>query len=135
MSGERYWLHTPQGRLPLPGSLKPTGTSPWTITHNLVRARGYREIYDTSDGLPDPVPRVLTGEVEFNTEEEADLFIAQLRRDLRAATAYDRDGRKPIPLQGASVVDAPADDRNSAKRLLTVTLLPTHVPDPNDSYS
>lgn len=132
MSGERFWLSTPGGRIALPGTLRPNVLRPTARSPNLVRARGYRQTYDLSDNLPDPVPVTLTGEVEYRTEEELSRALAELRRDLRAATAIDRDGREPYELLSASVLAVPSEGDNSARATLTVTLILSEVPDPDE---
>lgn len=130
MSGERYWLHTPTGRQPLPGSLRPSTLSPMAVTPRLERARGYRQVFDLSDGLPDPVPVTLTGEVECSTEAELSAYLTELHGQLRVATAFDRDERRVLPLLSASLIAVPVNE-DSNRAALTVTLLLAEVPDPN----
>lgn len=125
---ERYTLSTPAGEYVLDGTFKPSQLSPTARTHNLVRARGYREIYDLHDGLPDPVPITLTGTLERGSEDELSLELRELRGALRAATAITRNDRAPVALLGASVLAVPAgDDSNVAQ--VTITLIPASVPD------
>lgn len=125
---ERYMLTTPGGDYVLDGTFKPAQLSPTTRSHNLVRARGYREVYDLSDGLPDPVPITLTGTVERGSEDELAADLRELRTAARTATAITRNDRTPVPLLGASVLAVPTgDDSNEAQ--VTLTFIPTRVPD------
>ena len=131
MSGERYWLHTPQGRVPLPQSMRPDVFLPMTITPNLVRARGYRAVFDLSDGLPDPEAWVMKGEVFAESEAHLSLLVKDLRRQVRAATAIDRDERRTWAIQGA-YLQATTVSGDSRRGLLTLTLVLEQVPDPDD---
>ena len=125
---ERYVLTTPSGEYVLHGTFKPSQLSPTARAHNLVRARGCREIYDLHDGLPDPVPITLTGTLERGSEDELAADLRELRTAARTATAITRNDRTPVPLLGASVLAVPAgDDSNEAQ--VTVTLIPASVPD------
>ncbi|EYB69041.1 hypothetical protein DEIPH_ctg011orf0004 [Deinococcus phoenicis] len=131
---ERYWLTTPNGRIPLPGTLTPSALSLTAVSHNLVRGRGYRDVTDLSDGLPDPVPLTLTGEVRFKTEAELSLSLRELQQALRAATAIDRDGRGEVALASSSLLAVPAGS-HSGRAALTVTLILASVPDPDSTDS
>jgi hypothetical protein len=130
---EHYWLHTVQGRVPLPRTLRPGQHLPTGRTPNLVRARGYREVYDLSDGLPDPAPLTLSGVLECESEDALSLALAELRRQLRATFAFDRDGRRVMPVLGVSLISTPTESDDSSKASLTITLIPASVPDPDDS--
>ena len=130
MSGlERYWLTTPTGRRPLDGSFSPDIFRPATITRNLVRARGYPDVFDLSDGLPDPVPIVLKGLARAGTEAELSRLLALWAADARAASLIDRDGRNKTDLQGGSLIAVPIKT-NSRFAAVTITLIPTRVTDP-----
>lgn len=125
---ERYMLTTPGGDYVLDGTFKPAQLSPTTRSHNLVRARGYRQVYDLHDGLPDPVPITLTGRMEASSEDELALLLRELRGAARTATALTRNDRTPVALLGASVLAVPiSDDSNEAQ--VTITLIPASVPD------
>lgn len=126
--GERYVLSTPTGEHVLDGTFRPGQMSPTARSHNLVRARGYRQIYDLSDGLPDPAPITLTGTLDAVTEDELSLLLRELRAAVRSATALTRNDRVSVPLLGASMLAAPNGDySNSAS--VTLTLIPAAVPD------
>lgn len=124
---ERYILSTPQGEYVLDGSFKPSSLSPTATSPNLVRARGYRQIYDLSDGLPDPVPIVLTGTVEASNEDDLALMLRELRGAVKAATRLTRNDRPGVTVLGGSMLAVPIDeDSNHAS--VTVTLIPAAVP-------
>ena len=130
MSGlERYWLTTPTGRRPLDGSFVPDTFRPAVITRNLVRARGYLDVFDLSDGLPDPVPIVLKGLARAATEAELSRLLALWAADARAASLIDRDGRNGTALQGGSLIAVPLKT-NSRFATVTITLISTQVTDP-----
>lgn len=126
--GERYVLTTPQGEYVLDGTFRPSQLSPTARTPRLERARGYRQVVDLSDGLPDPAPLVLVGDMEAETEDELALALRELRRAARTATAITRNDRTPVPLLGASMVDVPSSDYSNAAQV-TLTLIPAEVPD------
>lgn len=132
MSGDQlyYYLHTPGGRVALDGTFAPTGYRMTQTSSNLVRARGYRDMIDLSDGLPDPVPFQLSGEIRFRSESELSLALTELNTLVRSATAVSRDERAPIPISGASLYASPPG-RNSGVAAVTLTFIPAEVPDPN----
>lgn len=131
MSEERYWVKTPDSRVELPGTLKPDKLAPYTTTRNLVRARGFRQVSDLSDGLPDPEVMTLTGKVYARTEAELSLLLRELRRNLRRATHFDRDGRRETALLGADLVGEPTEEGLSWMAVITITLIFAEVPDPD----
>ncbi|KQR33114.1 hypothetical protein [Deinococcus sp. Leaf326] len=131
MSDEQYWITTPEKRRALPGTLKPEKLAPFTTTRNLVRAHGFRQTFDLSDGLPDPEAMTLTGKVYAESEAALSLWLRELRQDLRRATSYDRDGRRETPLLGADLVGVPTEERFSWMANLTLTLILAEVPDPD----
>lgn len=125
---ERYVLTTSGGEYVLDGTFRPAQLAPTGRSHNLVRARGYRQVYDLSDGLPDPVPIVLTGVLERATEDELSLELRELRGAVRAATLLSRNDRPGVGILGASMLSVPVgDDSNVAQ--VTLTLIPAEVPD------
>lgn len=125
---ERYVLTTPAGDYVLDGTFRPAQLAPTAQSHNLVRARGYRQVYDLSDGLPDPVPIVLTGTLERGTEDELSLELRELRGAVRVATLLSRNDRPGAPIVGGSMLTVPVgDDSNVAA--VTLTLIPAAVPD------
>lgn len=126
--GERYVLTTPQSEYVLDGSFRPAQMAPTARAHNLVRARGYRRVFDLSDGISDPAPLVLTGTLEAATEDALALTLRELRRAVRTVTALTRNDRTPVPLLGASMVAVPQGDYSNAAQV-TLTLIPAEVPD------
>ncbi|GAA4015524.1 hypothetical protein GCM10022631_29500 [Deinococcus rubellus] len=129
MSDERYWLTTPTGRRPLPRTLAPDSLAPTARTRTLVRAYGYLDVLDLSDGLPDPVPIILKGLVHAASEAELSRRLDQMAADARSATLLDREHRNPTALIGGSLV-ASAYKSNTRFALVTLTLTPAKVPDP-----
>lgn len=129
---ERYYLTTPTGRYPLPGTFKPNVLRPTGYTPNLVRPRGSRRVYDLGDGLPEPQPFLLSGPMEAATEAQMSEDLANLRRIVSTSSAIDRDGREPEFLIGASILATPHPDEpeNSAKAFVTVAVILQNVPDP-----
>lgn len=127
MSGERYYFQTPSGRVAIDGTFKPESLSPRQVSHNLVRARNFTEVFDLSDGLPDPSPVVLTGFMEAASEAQLSRDINTLDAMVRSASAFDRAGRNVTGLKGASVVAVPVSD-DSRKAQVTITLIPAAVP-------
>lgn len=124
---ERFFLVIPSGDVPLDASFRPQVLAPTAATPNLVRARNYTRIFDLSDGLPDPVPRVLTGTMQAPTETELSQALASLRGTIQICTAVRRDTRPAVAISGASMVAAPIDD-DSTQASVTITLIPTHLP-------
>ena len=132
LGGERYALHTPGGLWETPGTMRPVDAlPPYATGSNLVRARGYLELYDLADGLPDPVPLVYTGSLEAETEAELSLLQREFRRRVRTATAISRDGRNVTGVQSGSLVFV-SDAEGSQRCTFTLTLIPFSVPDPDD---
>ncbi|AWN22475.1 hypothetical protein DKM44_03845 [Deinococcus irradiatisoli] len=131
MSGEWFWLHTPEGRLAMPGTTRPSIHGVPAISSNLVRARGYTRIHDLADGLPDPVPIIWTGFIKADSEAALALAERELRKLINSATAFDRDDRKVTTVQGRSVQFVPDSD-GSNRATFTVTWIPLNVPDPDD---
>ncbi|AWN23998.1 hypothetical protein DKM44_12790 [Deinococcus irradiatisoli] len=141
---ERFHLHTPSrpsGIIELNATYVPAVLSPAATTPNLVRARGYRKVYDLSDGLADPTPIIFTGYERADSEAELSRLLSELRADIRAAVSVDRDGRVPVPVQGGTMIAVPITDDSasptglidSTQALVTITLVPAMVPD-LDSY-
>ena len=128
MSGERYWITANGYRVALPGTFRPSTLSPRTVSYNLVRARGYTEVYDLSDGLPDPAPLVLVGEMEAATEAALAADLETWAAHVRDATSVDRDGRRPMVCRGGSLVAVPADESDSTRATVTITLILASVP-------
>lgn len=128
--GEQYWLTTPDGRVPLPGTLKPDTYGGVAPAPNLVRGRGQRRQYDLSDGLPAASAITLAGEVVTPSELALSALLSTLRRNVRRATALDRDGRHLTPLQGGHLLAVPGMTGHSGHASLTLTLVPTHIRDP-----
>lgn len=130
MSGERYYLHNPAASpawCELPGTFRPGSTAPVSV--NLVRARGYTDVFNLSDLLPDPVVETLTGVWEAEDE-------ARLRAELlwwtwfvAGCTQYRRADQPPDDVQGGSLVWAPLGDESEYANV-TITLIPKRVKDP-----
>lgn len=128
MSTDLFYLHHPEvGWHDLPGTFR-EGSSP-PVSLNLVRARGYTQVFNLADGLPDPVAPTLTG--LWEEEDEA---------RLRAAMAWwtwlvsgcdkKRRGEQPEELvQGGVLVWAPAGDEAEFANV-SIILIPKHVHDP-----
>lgn len=137
--GECYWLLTPDGEVALPQTLRPAALAITQASPNLVRARGYPQLYDLSDGLPDPAPIVLQGTVigvhgeRFRSERELSLWLADLRRMVRAAYGLRRDDREPVTLHpGTGFVHAvPMGRGPSCWAEVSIHLVPAEVPDPD----
>lgn len=129
---ERYNLHTPVGIYELDGTARPAVMTPYATSNSLVRAYGYRQMYDLKDGFPDATPITLTGEMEAPSEDELSRDQRTFRRAARMATAFDRDGRKLTPISAAYLVFTPTGD-DSNVCAFTLTLMPTQVPDPDDA--
>ena len=128
---ERFQLDTPAGVIELPGTLKPNRLGPEEPPQNLVRAYGYREQYDLMDGLPPPGSLVLTGFVSADDEAQLSLLIRELRRSVRTATRYNRDGRIWRDLLRATLSATPdGDDSNNAG--IVIRLTPVQVEGPDD---
>lgn len=129
MDGERFWLTTPTGRRALPQTFAVEMLRPTVITRTLVRATGYLDILDLSDGLPDAALIILKGLVRAASEAELSKRLAQMAADALSATLLDRDHRNPTPLIGGSLT-ASAYKGNTRFALVTLTLTPAKVPDP-----
>lgn len=133
-----YWLTTPHGEYPLPRTLRPQKLAHTARTLSLQRARGYPDVYDLADNLPDPVPVILQGPIVrdphggmFRTEEELSRYLAELEQALMTATAINREGREPVPLTLTSFVDAaPLGNGHSCWADVTITLVPAKVRTP-----
>ena len=104
------------------------------MTRNLVRARGYRDVYDLSDGLPDPAPDTLTCQVWADTEDALASVLAEMQRRVRTATRLGRDSdtapgvsRWEAALLGGSLLAVPGDVSTVAT--VTLTVIRAQVPD------
>ena len=126
MNGERYFLTTAQGRYPLPGAMRRSTLQNSAPTPNLQRGRNQTQIYDLSDGLPDPQPITLSGRVRYSSEGELMSELARLEDVVRSATAFDREGRNPEGIQGGALVAVPVSDY-SGEAEITIALIPTSV--------
>lgn len=127
MSGERYHVTAGSVRSALPGSFRPSSLSPRAVSFNLVRGRGQTEVWDLSDGLPDPAPLVLVGVMEADTEAALSQMLQSWADHIRAATSVDRDGRQPQACKGGSLVAVPRSD-DSTQAEVTITLILAYVP-------
>ncbi|KEF35461.1 hypothetical protein RDMS_01525 [Deinococcus sp. RL] len=135
---EHYWLLTPDGEVALPQTLRPAALALTQASPNLVRARGYTQVYDLSDGLPAPASIVLQGTVigvhgeRFRSERELSLYLADLNRAVRAATHIRRDDREPVALQPGGFLHAvPMGRGPSCWAEVSLHLIPAEVPDPD----
>lgn len=129
MSGEYYYLYNAAvGWRDLPGTMRPAGASA-PIASNLVRARGYLEIYNLADGLPDPVPVQLTGAWEAEDEHRLSAELEWWSWFVHGCTQYRRDNRPPDDVQGGSLIWAPIDDASNFATV-TITLIPKRVRNP-----
>lgn len=91
MAGERYYLITPSGDIPLDGTLRPQQLAPTAVSRNLVRARGHTRIYDLSDGLPEPAATVLVGTLNAENDDDKRLKLQELRAAVAACTGIRRE--------------------------------------------
>ena len=130
-----YYLTIAGEKVPLPKTLVPSQFAPTQTSHNLARARGYRTVYDLSDGLPDPQPLILTGIVEAAHEDALSSLLTTLRRNVRTAKAVGRyssevpsQSRWEAALIASSMLAVPASDCPS-DALVTLTLVLAEVPD------
>lgn len=127
MAGERYYLTAGGVRSALPASFKPSTLSPRAPSFNLVRARGSTEVFDLSDGLPDPQPFVLVGRMKAANEAGLSALLASWAAHVKACTALDRDGRRTDACKGGALVAVPIGE-NSAEAEVTITLILANVP-------
>ena len=134
MSGERYRLWTPSGVQELPGSLRPDTLRPLKRQPRLVRAYGYRDVYDLSDRLGVPTSLVLTGDVKADSEAELSILLYELEQWHLAATHYDRDERNKTALLWATLTATPYEDNGSQRARIVSELMPAQVPTTADGY-
>lgn len=127
MYEERFTLETPARRYVLNGTFRPQQLAPTTVSFNLVRARNSTKIHDLGDGLPDPAPIVLTGEMRAKTEDELSLLLRDLRDAVNATTGVTRNERTTVAIQGRSMIAAPISD-NSGECSVTLTFIPVDTP-------
>lgn len=118
MPGLRYRLNCPDGDWELPGTMMPQ-TLMFEPPQRLVRAFGYRQVYDLSDGLSAAEPLVLKGLLVTESEEELSLTLREWQRRAQVATGFDRGGRASTPLLSAVVFAAPS---GNASNLATMTV-------------
>lgn len=138
MSGERYYITAGGVRSALPGNFRPSTLSVRGVSFNLVRARGQTEVFDLSDGLPDPAPFVLTGVMEAASEAALSTLLQTWRNHVAGATAYDRNNRESRVVKGGALVAVPIEEtvpapggrrvQPSNKAQVTITLIEAYVP-------
>lgn len=124
----RYYLHTPDGKVPLPGTMRPSHLGRPQYQPTLVRARGYDDVYDLADGRPPPTVLQLVGQVQERSEAALNHLIDDLTAACAAATAYSRGDGDPVPLRSAHVYSTPDPaSEYSSDAVLTLTLIPTKI--------
>lgn len=125
---ERYVLSTPTSEYILDGTFRPQQLAPTGRTPQLIRAYGYRTLYDLHDGLADATLITLTGRVERDSEDELALALRELRTAVRTCTTLSRNDRPGVSIRSGILVATPAgDDSNVAD--VTITFIPVEVPD------